>query len=149
MRNLLVAALAVAGFGFAAGGEAKAQYTVYICNVNNNNGWIRSGTAGEVFTTRQACINAIAKRQADNVRWRTDWEAFALVKTGQRPGPGQLNLKNVPGGYKGDWRYWPRGQWNNKMQVNLIRPRAEQRPTTDDVERSYAAGWFSPHAATA
>ena len=132
MRNLVAAVVAVAGFVFV-GGEAKAQYTVYIYNVNNNAGWIRSGTAGEVFTTRQACINAIAKRVADGQRWGLDREAFAVVKTGVRPGPGQLNAKNAPGGYKGDWRYIPRNQWNNKMQVHLVRPRTEPRPAAAEV----------------
>jgi ABC-type sugar transport system substrate-binding protein len=80
-RTSLAAALALAAVGFGTAAEAKAQYTVYIWNLNRNDGWVRSGVAGTVFTTKQACLNNINTSVAQNKRFRTDWEAFAVVRT--------------------------------------------------------------------
>lgn len=122
-RSALTAALVLAALGFGSASEAKAQYTVYIWNMNRNDGWVRSGVAGTIYTTKQACLNNINARVAENKRFRTNWEAFAVVKTGRRPNPGYLNAQNVQSWWQGQIRFIPVNTWYNiTVQATPARP---------------------------
>ena len=127
MRNLLIMTLAIAGLGFVAESKASAQgYTVYIWNTRTNSGWFRSGLSRDVYTSRQACLNSITSRVNENIRFRSDFQAFAVVRTTCRPGSGTLCRQNVPCGWNLQIRYIPGDRNFRTITVwNTPKPRLE------------------------
>jgi hypothetical protein len=87
----LLLAVATTGIASAFPRSADAQYTVYIYNTKRpSNGWFRSGFAHDVYTTYSKCRSSIVSRVNENKRYRTDFEAFAIVRHNSRPPAGAL-----------------------------------------------------------
>lgn len=89
LRGLLLA-VAITGLSSLFPKSADAQYTVYIYNTRRSEGWIRSGFAHDVYTSYARCRSSIVSRVSENRRYRTDFEAFAIVRHSSRPPAGAL-----------------------------------------------------------
>jgi hypothetical protein len=89
--KFLLVAVAALGIGGAVPATAEAGgYTVYIYNTRTNYGWVRTGFTHDLYTSQQACRNSIVRRVNENKRYRTDFEAFAVVYQNSRPPAGLL-----------------------------------------------------------
>jgi hypothetical protein len=90
-RFILLAAVTI-GLGGGLPTQAKAGgYTVYIYNTRTNYGWVRTGFTHDLYQpTYQRCYSSIVSRVNENRRYRTDWEAFAIVYQNAYPPAGLL-----------------------------------------------------------
>ncbi|MGE0609933.1 MAG: hypothetical protein AB7O62_22775 [Pirellulales bacterium] len=112
-RTVLMALLAVAFVTTFSGQALAGGWTVYIYNVRRPSGGIyRAGVSyqassrerqyTQVYTTEAECKRGIAARVAENKKWRTDFEDYAIVYHNSRPPEGQLRSF-----VKGYWQYRP------------------------------------------
>lgn len=104
-RRLLLVAVAALGFAALPGNAHAVGYTVYIYNTARRDGWKRTGFSHDLYTSRSACYRSIQSRVAENKRYRTDFEAFAIVYSTSQPPYGFLT--SLPRGWSMQTIYVP------------------------------------------
>lgn len=91
VNNVLLSMVAVVGLASLSPSSAQASgYTVYIYNTRTNSGWMRTGFTQDLYTTYSRCRTSIVNRVNENKRYRTDYEAFAIVYQTSSPPWGLL-----------------------------------------------------------
>ncbi|MFO0959404.1 MAG: hypothetical protein U0800_18545 [Isosphaeraceae bacterium] len=101
-KSMLFAVATIAVAGAMPSKAEAARFTVYIYNTRTNYGWIRTGFTHDLYTSEAACRNSIVNRVNENRRYRTDFEAFAVVYQSSPPPFGLLQ-----GGIRAYIMYFP------------------------------------------